>query len=50
MPAAVFDGNLETNKSRMFVGNCWDWLSDLSKPKDDPDAMDVTIRELGFDA
>lgn len=42
---AIFEKNLESNKSRMVAGYCWDW-----KSRKDPGVMDIGIPDTGFEA
>ena len=43
--ADIEERNRANNRSRMVAGYCWNWIS---KGKDDPDVLDVTIPEFGF--
>jgi len=42
---AIFEKNLEANKSRIVAGYCWDW-----KSKKDPTVMDIKIPGTDFEA
>ena len=50
MRQEIRDKNLEANKARMVAGYCWDWISDSSKKKNNPNDRDITISEHNFEA